>query len=284
VGIDCGTSFFIDDLDARGDAIAASLLQPRGERHIVMFTEGKAGYTVLTEGDTQDRYPFITPGSEAVFYSSSGYARDEQGRVLGIGPYGIFKLSTSSRNVEEVFSDPALDCLKYRVGVHGDRYMMVRPYNSPSSGSSLLKDVLLAPVRLLTAVFGFLSLFSMRYGGKPLRSGGPAPTQAKEKSQRELFIEGNLIQAERNMRENQRRGDKNPGIVSGDWRLVCLKDDGTLETVRRGVLDYALLPSGGFTYTNGKYVIACDAESRDTVLIKDELVTRVAVLPGDNAE
>ena len=62
-----------------------------------------------------------------------------------------------------------------------------------------------------------------------------------------------------------------------------LKEDGTLETVKRGVLDYALLPSGGFVVTNGKYVIACDRDGRETVLLKDELVTRVLlVLPDDD--
>ena len=100
--------------------------------------------------------------------------------------------------------------------------MMVRPYKQPSSGPTA-KDMLLGPVRLLQALGGFLNLFSMRYGGKPLHSGGAAPAQAKEKSERELFIEGNLIQAERNLKENQRRGEANPGIVSGAWRLVRLK-------------------------------------------------------------
>ncbi len=143
--------------------------------------------------------------------------------------------------------------------------------------------MLLAPVRLLQAFGGFLNLFSLRYGGKPLSSGGDAPAQAKQKSERDLVIEGNLIQAERNMRENQRRGEKNPGIVPGDWQLVRLLDDGTLETVKRGVLDYAPLPSGGIVYTNGKFVIACDREGKETVLLKDELVTRVLVLPEDDA-
>ncbi len=278
-----GASFFIDDLDARDGVIAASLYQPRGECHIAVFTEGKAGYDLLTEGDTLDRHPFLRPNAEAIFYSSAGYARDEQNRVLGVGPYGVYKLFPESGRVEEVFADPALNCLKYRETVQGDRYMMVRPYRQSASGTSF-KDMLLGPARLLQAFGGFLNLFSMRYGGKPINSSGAAPAQAKEKSQRELFIEGNLVEADRNLKENQRRGEANPGIVSGDWRLARLRDDGTLETVRRGVLDYALLPSGGFVYTNGKYVVACDAAGGETALLKDELVTRLAVLSGEQAE
>jgi hypothetical protein len=278
-----GASFFIEELDARDGAITASLVQPRGERHIALFVDGKPGYTLLTEGDTLDRHPFLAPKSDAVFYSSAGYARDEQGRILGVGPYGVLKLCRDSGRIEEIFSDPALNCLKYLEDAEGGRYMMVRPYKQSASGPSL-KDMLLGPARLLQAFGGFLNLFSMRYGGKPLRTGGAAPAQAKQKSLQELFIEGNLIQAERNLKENQRRGEANPGIVSGDWRLVRIKGDGTLETVRRGVLDYALLPSGGYVYANGKHVIACDWEGRETVLLRDELVTRVAVLPGDGAE
>jgi hypothetical protein len=275
-----GASFFIQDMDALDGSIAVSLMQPRGECHIAVLKDGKAGYTFLTEGDTVDRHPYIQPGSGVVFYSSAGYARDAQNVILGLGPFGVYKLAASGA-VTEVYADPAMNGLKYREDAKGNRYMMVRPYKQPSSGPSA-KDMLLGPVRLLQAFGGFLNLFSLRYGGKPLQSGGDAPAQAKQKSERDLVIEGNLVQAERNMRENQRRGDVNPGIVPGDWRLVRLKDDGTLETVKRGVLDYALLPSGGFVFTNGKYVIACDAEGKETVLLKDELVTRVLVLPEEN--
>ncbi len=274
-----GTSFFIEDLTARDGVIAASLSLNRGEQHIAVFIDGKAGYNVLTEGDTSDRYPFLSPESEAVFYSSAGYARNEQNRILGISPFCVYKLSPLTGEVKEVFADPSLDCLKYCEAGRDDRYMMVRPYKKPSGGTSP-KDMLLAPVRLLQAIGGYLNLFSMRYGGKSLRSDGAAPAQAKEKSQQELFIEGNLIQADRHLKENQQHGDAYPGIVSRDWRLVRLMDDGTLETVKRGVLDYALLPSGGFVYTNGKYVVACDQNGKETVLLKDELVTRVAVLSG----
>lgn len=250
-----GASFDADDLTAKGGILAASLGQPRRERHIALFESGKAGYTQLTEGDTSDRYPFLPSASDAVYYSSAGYARNEQGVILGTGPYGIFSLTPSTGEVAEIYTNVSLDCLKYREDGQGVRYMMVRPRQTASEGPSL-KDILMAPVWLLKAIGGFLNLFSMRYGGKTLRTGGASPAQARQKSQRDLFIEGNLIQAERHLKENEQRGEAFPGIVSREWRLVRLLSNGQLETVKHGVIDYDLLPSGGFVYTNGKYVVS----------------------------
>ncbi len=278
-----GTAFEINDLHAKGGIIAASLGQRRGERHIAAFFKDKSGYSLLTEGDTSDRYPFLSPTSDEIYYSSAGYARNEQGAILGISPYGIYKLTPATGEVEDVYADPALDCLKYSETGHGERYMMVRPHAKPSSGPSL-KSILLAPVWLLRAVGGFLNVFTMRYGGRTLHTDGASPAKARQKSQRELFIEGNLIEADRYLKENEQRGESYPGIVSKEWRLVRLLNNGNYETIKQGVIDYALLPSGGFVYTNGKYVIACDAAGKATVLLKDMLVTRLAVLPCGNAE
>ncbi len=40
---------------------------------------GKAGYSLLTVGDTSDRYPFLPSAPD-----NAGYARNEQGAILGI--------------------------------------------------------------------------------------------------------------------------------------------------------------------------------------------------------
>lgn len=272
-----GASFEINDLYAHKGIIVASVSQVRGERHIAAFVEGQPGYALLTEGDTCDRYPFLSPGTGDLYYSSAGHARSEQNALLGMSPYVICKMNRITGEVEEFYADPALDCLKYSENEQGHRYVMVRPYGRPSHGPDI-KNMALAPFRFLRAVGGFLNLFTQRYGGQNLSTGGGTPAQSKQKSQKELFIEGNLIQAERHLKDNAQKGEKYPGILPREWRLARIRDDGILETVKRGVLDYALLPSGGFVYTNGQYVIACDEMGKETVLVKDTLVTRLAVV------
>ena len=179
--------------------------------------------------------------------------------------------------IQEVYADEKMDCLKYRENGLGERFLMVRPYRQGQAGS--VKDTLMAPVRLLKAVGGFLKVFTMRYGGENLRSDGAFPAQARQKSDREMFIEGNLIQADRLLRENTQRGDRYPGIVPKDWQLVRLTADGGREIVKHGVIDYALYPNGGFVYTNGQYVVACSVEGKETELLKMPMVTRVVVVP-----
>lgn len=273
--------FGADDLCVCGDTVLLSISGAFGERHIARFVAGKAGYQLLTEGDTSERFPSFAHGQDAIYYAAAGYARDAQRTLLGISPYAILRLCLTTGEVEDLYADPKRDLLKLCEDRHGGRYLMARPYRGNGRGADPM-ELLRAPVRFLKAIGGFLNLFSMRYGGQPLRGGGAAATKAAQQSQRELFIDGNLIQAEKTLAENKKRGDVHPGIAPKDWQLLRVREDGGFELVKQGVIDYALLENGGFVYTNGRYVIACDAQGHETVLLKDKLVTRVAVLPGQN--
>lgn len=275
--------FLADDLCVCGDTVLFSISGVFGERHIARFVAGEAGYQLLTEGDTSERFPSFSRGKDAIYYAAAGYARDAQRTPLGISPYAILRLCLTTGDVEELHADPKRDLLKLCEDRRGGHFLMARPYRGNGRGADPM-NLLRAPVRFLKAVGGFLNMFSMRYGGEPLQGDGASATKAAQQSQREMFIDGNLIHAEKTLAENKKRGDQNPGIAPKDWQLLRVRDsDSGFEVVKQGVIDYALLEDGGFVYTNGRYVISCDAQGHETVLLKDKLVTRVAVLPKQTA-
>lgn len=276
-------TFQANDLCTRGQLIAASLNDIRMEKHIVLFKDAQSGYTQLTEGDSVDRYPFIAKDAQTLYYSSAGHARNAEDALIATSPYAVLSLTLSTGNVETVYEDAGRDCLKYMADETGGQYFLSRPYKQPARPGVLdrLKNLLMIPVYIFKGLALFGKMTKAAGGGdtpRPAFSGGAG---AKQREKQEVMIEGQLLDIAQQLHENEQRGEKYPGIVPKDWQLVRLKNDGSLETIKHGVLDYALLPSGGFVYTNGKYVIAVDTRGGETVLAKDTLITKVAVLAAE---
>ena len=139
------------------------------------------------------------------------------------------------------------------------------------------KDFLLIPFRLGKAIYSFLQFFSMRYTGEPLSSAGPNPLKAKPKDPKEIFINGNVINAEQAFKENRAKGDAYPGIAPRTWELTRRETDGTLTCIRKGVIDFDLTETGEIVYSNGKYLIRMGREGKEQVIEKTDFINRVRV-------
>jgi hypothetical protein len=70
-----------------------------------------------------------------------------------------------------------------------------------------------------------------------------------------FFIsKGNLIDAEKNLRENRASGEKYPGLAPKSWELIRRSKDGREQIVKKGVIDYCLAVDGLY-YSNGSNVV-----------------------------
>ena len=128
----------------------------------------------------------------------------------------------------------------------------------------------------MKAVGGWLDLFTQRYAGETLRSGGDA--KAKQKSPEELLIEGNLINVQRTLEENQSRGEKFPGLIPRSWELVRLAPGSREpETVKKGILTYALLPGGGLVLSNGRHLFSLAPGGGEELLAEVPMVSMLEV-------
>ena len=125
------------------------------------------------------------------------------------------------------------------------------------------------PVRLFQALFGFLNVFSAKYSGKTL-----SRSDVKNRDEGQLFIDGNLINAERELKANAKRGDKNPGIIPRSWELRRLSPNGEDTLVRAGVAAFRVdEATGDIIFSNGSAILRLDKDGKEEKIIKADKVT-----------
>ena len=92
-----------------------------------------------------------------------------------------------------------------------------------------------------------------------------------------MFIDGNFIQAEKELKENQNKGDKNPGIIPGSWELRRRAPDGTDTLLRRGVVAYRLMQNGDVLVSNGSCVLCLEPDGNEKKISDAPRVTYLNV-------
>ena len=126
---------------------------------------------------------------------------------------------------------------------------------------------------MIRALFGFFNFFSVKYSGKTLSNAG----DVKRRDEEQMWIDGNFIQAEKELKENRNRGDKNPGIIPRTWELHRRCPDGTDTLVRRGVVAYRLMQNGDVLVSNGSAVLCLKTDGSEQKISSAERVTYLNV-------
>ena len=221
------------------------------ERHIGWLSTANGGTDQITEGFTSESCPFISRHDpDTVYYTAMGYAQNSSGAVVEKSPCSIAAYSAKDGSLTDILSDPAYDYIKASDDADGNIYCIRRRYRPTRRKSNAGMDILLFPYRIIKATFGFLSTFSMLFGGEPLRSGGQNPAKSKTADERELFIEGNLIKAKR-IADSE---NSDEGVIPSEWELIRHGTDGSDTVLAHGVMDYVLLDSGVILYSDGRFV------------------------------
>ena len=252
------------DLDAYRNRFATTTAQSPVERHITVITSEGGDLVTCTDGDCRDANPtWSRAADDVLLYDSCGIGFGEQMQFMQYGPKSVYRLHIRTGALDEVFEGGTHEYWRPFEAQDGTLYCIRRPYhNGKSEGISLaaigrgFKDLLLFPVRLLKALFGWLNFFTQRYAGESLKtSGGANPSKSKQKSEEQLFVEGNLLDAEKNRKANAAHGEKNAGYAPSSWELIARGADGTVKVVRKGVLDYHITADGEVVFSNGKYIL-----------------------------
>lgn len=249
--------------------------------HIAIYDPDR-GCDEITEGHSIERTPSWSEDGRELLCISKGIAVSDRGRVFS--PAAVLSIDLAAGTIGEIFSDEKTDCALPRRDRDGNLWLIKQPYKAAVKKTPLWKDILLFPVRIIKAVGGFLNAFSVIFGGEPLRDGGKkSDVKSKQKSEKELFFEGRLVEAEKNQRENAAKGEKNPGIFPLSRELVKISPDGEETVVRRGVQDYLLLENGELVISNGRSVIHIGKDG-ETVLAKAELAHSLCRIPEADYE
>lgn len=246
------------------------------ERHIAMLDPNNGGVDQITEGFTSESCPFISRSDPTkIYYAAIGYAQNNAGFVQEKSPSAVCVYDSQTGSLEDVVSSPEYDYIKPADNENGDLYYIRRKYEPMRRNSNIGKDILMFPVRIIKAIGGFLSIFSMVYGGEPLRTGGGNPAKSKLKGDRELFVEGNLINAKR-ISEAQANGDE--AVIPSEWVLLKRTPDGSETVVAKSVMDYNLLPDGTVIYSDGSSVRRLNADGTTEKICKLKLANCITVI------
>ena len=271
------------DYQAETGRIAVCASDSAIERHIVIFNDKNTDYHFVTEGDCLDQNPSWSKlHKDTIFYDSCGIARDGTGSFAGFGPRCICKLSLDDGGLSEIASDEKSDFIKPFEDSEGNVYYMKKPYKMAGAKETMsFRDIVLMPLKLCKAIFGWLNFFTQRYSGQSLKTSGGNPAQAREKSAEEMFIEGNLVNVLKAQKENEKLGDQHPGLVPRSWELIKKQPDGKELVLKKGLLDFHVCENGDIIYSNGNYLMKMDSNGNDSMLAKVKLA---ASLVGINRQ
>ena len=284
--------------DMNEDRIVVSEIDG-AEAHIGIIKKGSTKCETLTEGESRERWPsWSRTKKNRIVYSGCGLAitknseepapmmpfflKSTPGSTCVESPYYICALDLDSMELSELVIDDSqrYSYIKPFEAADGYLYYIKKPYKDEEKQSGGCLSALLAPFKLLGALFGFLNIFTMKYSGQTLTN-GRGGSKAKNKSEYDMFIDGNLINAGREIERNQKSGDKFPGIIPRSFELCRrLGADGREEVIKRGVIAYAVDRSGVIYCSNGNHLLKLTPNGNrfdESVLAKDKAITFVSI-------
>ena len=249
------THFFELDVNPSG-RIAVSCAENYLERHIALLKTDDSYLREITEGDSFDCNPkWSLRDEDVLYYDSAGIAYNATGHFAGFGPRSIYRLHIKTGELYEVLENPKFDYCYPFEDAAGNLYFIRRPYEQSGGGKMAAWDYLTAPFKILRAIGGWLDLFTRRHTGESLKSSGANPAKANQKSPQQLYIDGNLLEADKTLKKNAAAGDKNPGYAPRDWELIMKTPEGEEKVLQKSVMSYCVTQDG-IVYSNGKYIIS----------------------------
>ena len=288
----CSSSTHYRDFDIKGDKLVASAYFA-GESHIGVLDMTTGRFDTYTEGQVRDSSPvWSATDDDVIYFCSAGLPEQEKvepgeknaprgiSQIVNdmysststtLGPSSICVINIREAALREILSDNRYNFTHPQSMADGSLYYIRKPYKyNAGNGNSFgcLLDLLLLPVRLFEAIFGFLNVFSATYSGKTL-----SRSNVKNRDERQLMIDGNLINAERELKDNQRRNEKNPGIIPHSWELRRLDKNGNDTLVKSGVAAYRVMPNGKIILSNGSHIIHLNNDGSEEKLATVEGVS-----------
>ncbi len=251
-------------LDSANWRLATSMKRNAVNSDIAVFDLKNGSYVTVTGGDTQDIDPFYSPeNANLIYFSSRGAGRDMNGDFVAFSPAAICTIDLSVMEVREVKSDEKFSYFK-PVPYGGKLYAIKAPAREKRTNP--LISFILIPYRILQAIANLLAVFIHAFTGKSVTSGGSNPAKGREYDSRKLYVRGNLIDVEREVKKNKGKRGKDYGWVPSSWQLVEVESG---KVLANGAADFDIAEDGMIIYTDGRRIYSlkdgkksklCDAE------------------------
>lgn len=239
-------------ISGRGDLLAVTVRGRDVTSQIGTLNCATSELRTLTDGDARDGNACFSPVDGKILFDSAGVGRTADGTFSGkYSPSAICSFDCGTLEITELKRDAKYSYVKPKQSRDGTLYCIRRP-NKERRGNPLL-EIVLIPVRILQAIVMFIQSFVMMFTGKSLTSDGSNPAKGRESDSRKLYVDGNLIEAEKELKRNRKFRDREYGFIPRSWKLVKCTAGGD-EELRDGICDFALCRDGGIYCTDGKHV------------------------------
>lgn len=261
-------------LDINADMLAVSLRRNYFNSDIALFDLKTCDYRTVTDGDTLDEDPFISPDDgNVIYFSSRGAGRSSAGDFVGYSPAAVCKLDLGRLEIEEVAVSDKFNYIKPIV--YGGKLYAIKTPTKEKKPNPII-EIILIPFRILQAIVNFINVFVRAFTGKSLASGGSNPAKGREYDSRKEFVKGNLINVEKETKKNARKDKSDYGFIPLSWQLVEV-DSG--KVIKSGVADYDITSDGAFIVTNGRRIFAVK-DGKTTKLCETERCLNVSCRHG----
>lgn len=235
-----------------GERLAVTVKRDGAVSSVGTIDMASGDLETLTDGDSLDENATFSPDGK-IFFDSAGAGRDRDGNFTGkYAPASIFSLDRETLEIKEILHGEKFSYVKPKIAKNGDLYCIKRPAKE-RRGANPLVEMLLIPVRIFQAIVMFVQSFVIAFTGKSLTEGGENPARGRKQNPRKLLIDGNFIEAERELKRNKRKKDKDYGFIPLSWKLVKISG-GKEETIKCGICDFDLCSGGGVYCTNGRHI------------------------------
>ncbi len=248
--------------------------------HIGVMELSSGNYTEYTDGDTIEENPAWSADGKGIYFSTAGYARGNGGIISAVGPRSIAYLEPGKSEMDEIAADNKYDYLYPRQDSKGNLYYIRQNYRDGESDKSITPgDIIMFPYRIVKGVFGFLDYFTTSFGGESLKSGGKgSSTRSKQRSERDMFIDGNRINAEKLQKLNEARGEKFAGIMPVSRVLIKRSPDGNETVLKRGVLSYCVIDDDTIIISNGNHIFSISPDGNQEHIAKAKLAVNMCTV------
>ena len=208
-------------------------------------------YKLVTDGDTMDADPYISPDDgNIIYFSSRGVGRDNRGNFIELSPSVVCRLDLNAMDIQEVAVSSKYNYFK-PVYHEGKLYAIKAPVKEKRG--NFFVELILFPWRILQAIASFINIFVTATTGKGLTEGGPNPARGRDYDSKKIEIYGNLIDVEKATKKNASKKDSDFGFIPKSWQLVEVESG---KVIKSGIADYDIAGDGTIIATNGRRIFA----------------------------
>ncbi len=270
-------SLIIKGTSQKNENIALTVSKDGITSHLAIFSKRDNDFRTVTDGDSYDEHPSYSESDDSIIlFSSKGVGRDYDGNFVEYSPSSVYSYNVYAQEVEELYASNDYSFIKPKQNAKGEIFAIRKPIKDKKK-SNLLLNILLIPFRLIKAIYYMFESFTKAYTGKGFTDNSANPAKNNEKNPKQIFIEGNLIYADKEYKLNKKHSGDFAGIIPRNYELVKFLNNGEIEVICKGVIAYDFDIDGNFIVSNGKYILKTDGKKIEK-LTECKLATTLSVL------